>query len=221
MNIRCCYLLVTGLIVLLLGPVQSSAVLIDFDDLPTQVDASEHCADLGPGYLCVDNQYQSLGITFAGPMLYSTPQGSFMGSPPNAVVDWAGPGISIQFAENVRPSYVSFDAWTYFFGGVYAWAYNGADELIDYIEVESDATYPKDGYWTTLEPTNIALSAPEIKRIEIEALYHRRGNLHMDNVYFGSAPPTDVSEPPAAALLMLVSMAMLLKYRRKKLTSNN
>ena len=94
-------------------------------------------------------------------------------------------------------------------GGVYAEAYSESEELIASVQVESDKTFPKDGYWSTLPPTNIAVSAPEISRVEIRGLPGRRGNLHMDNVYFGHGPPATVSEPSTLTLLLLVALAFI------------
>lgn len=213
MNIRLHRLLLLALALLLPGTALAG-VLIDFDDLPYMVDPSDRCADAGPGSTCVTDQYQSLGITFTGLMLYQ-PEALLPPSPPNAVVNWAGPAVGIYFADWAQPDYVSFDAWTTSFGGVFARAYNAADQLVADIHVESEATMEKDGYWSTLAPTNIAVVAQGIQRIEIEALYNRRGNLHMDNIFFGDGPPVTVSEPSTLGLLLIAVLVTLLRLQRQ------
>ena len=102
-------------------------------------------------------------------------------------------------------------------GGVYATAYNDNGDVIADVEVDPGKTLKEDGhwYWSTLGPTNIVVSAPDISRLEIRGLPGRRGNLHMDNVYFGDRPPTDVPEPSMPALLVIAGGCLLLRQTGK------
>lgn len=208
MNINPYRFLLLGLGLLLAGPLPVYGTLIDFDDLPTRIDG-ERCEDWVAGSNCVDVEYQHLGVTFDGTMLYAPTPSAPHASLPNAVVNWSGIRFNLLFADWARPDYVSFDAWTTMMGGVYAEAYNENDELIAEVQVESDRSFPEDGYWSTLPPTSIAVTASDISRVEIRGVPGRRGNLHMDNVYFGDGPPAIVSEPSTAGLLMFVALALL------------
>lgn len=224
-DIRTALLLILRITLFSFIPFQAHSVLIDFNDLPTQVDPSQRCADWVAGSNCVEDQYLDLGVRFEGLMVYE-PVDAFPFTPTassNAVVNWAGPGVRFIFSDDVRPDYVSFDAWTREFGGVYAWAYNSNDELIAEVHVKPINPNPSEPRWPPgsdepdpdyswqypLLPTTISLSAEDIQRVEIEGRYNRRGNLHMDNVYFGDTAPAKVSEPSIPALLVVAGLALL------------
>ncbi|MFC4258553.1 hypothetical protein ACFOZ5_05820 [Marinobacter lacisalsi] len=187
MNIRFNPLFVVGVLLLLAGPVRSYGVLIDFDDLPTQIDPSERCADWFPGSNCVDDQYLHPGVRFEGLMVYS-PAGHYPFTElasGNAVVNWSGVRFNLFFSDWARPDYVSFYAWTRMFGGVFARAYDENGAVIADVQAEPEVAYPDEDHWRyTLPPTHIAISAQDISRVEIQGLPNRRGNLHMDICLF-------------------------------------
>ncbi|MFL1405738.1 hypothetical protein ACJO2E_10410 [Marinobacter sp. M1N3S26] len=223
MNTRTALLLPLRVILFSIISLEANSVLIDFNDLPTQVDPSQRCADWFAGSNCVDDQYLDLGVRFEGLMVYE-PIDAFPFTPTassNAVVNWAGPTVRFIFSDDARPDYVSFDAWTRNLGGVFAWAYNSDDELIAEVHAKPEnpnppdpdnpppIDKPNDDWQYPLSPTTISLTAKDIQWVKVEGRMNRRSNLHMDNVYFGDTPPVDVSEPSMPALLVIMGLALL------------
>ncbi len=182
------YLLIVKLLFVLSGlmwPILSQATLIDFDDLDYYYPEpdEEYDPDANPQNW-VRDQYQHLGVIFEGAFLATQEYSNIdFPSPPRAITDFQGPGINIHFTDEVLPNFISFTLSAFLGDRIFIKAYDKDDVLVD--EVFTDG-------WAGTEETStqywdnqfVSLTAGNIKTVTVDALYLRRGDILLDELFF-------------------------------------
>lgn len=169
-------------------PLPSQATLITFDDLR-------------PG-TAVTTQYEDLGLivrdgVIRGPELGERP----VVSPPNALYDLLGPGLSLQFVGTL-PTTVSMFVTASLEDRIFLTAWSET-EVLD--------TFATEG-WRGLEELStpaiprqpVTLTGPGISHVELAGFYSRRGDINIDDLSFSATP---IGEPPT---LLLAALALVL-----------
>lgn len=183
---------------------EAGATLITFDDL---VPPPEDCE-------CdwtVTDQYLPLGLLVEGGGVGRFGPGPLdpTVSSPNVLTDVFGPSLRLSFV-GVLPSFVSVYVSTSTFGlngSVYLQA-NGPGGFV--ANAVTKGTNPPDFIPEYVPKQFVSFSsATGISTIQLDGTFSRRGEIVIDNLFFGAAPP--VPEPSTylmlgAGLLMLVAM---------------
>ena len=192
----------------------SQATLIDFDDLNYYYPEpdEEYDPDVNQQNWVTD-QYQHLGVLFEGAFLVTQEYSSIdFPSSPFAITDFQGPGFYIHFTDEVLPNFISLYLSAFLGDRIFIMAYDKDDVLVD--EVFTDG-------WAGTEETStpyrdnqlVSLAAGNIKTVAINALYSRRGDILLDNLFFTKSQV--VPDPGTIALISLGLFVMLWKPSRK------
>lgn len=191
------------IILLLLGGTASATTsLIDFDDL-IQAPCDDGCE---PTW--VNNQYASLGVTFIGAGLYNYSEASQIVSQPNAISDFYGPGMSINFTGNL-PTTVQLYVSSFSGYSVAVLTYGADGKPMGGIDTDG---------WRGIEENStpyrdqqlVAFSGAPISKIEILDFSGRRSAAVIDNLQFGNG----ASVPLPASLGLFASALSGLWLRR-------
>jgi hypothetical protein len=176
------------------GALPAHATLITFDD----VSAVPVCEDES-GFSCtpptLTNQYASLGVIFGGG---AAVVGAATPADGNALSDWWGPGLSIQFT-GALPTFVSMEISTLFEQSAYVEIFGTGSYLTTLV---TDGWRGTEENSTPYQPKQlVSFAGAEIATLNIGEFYGRRGTMTLDNLRFEYAP-VDVPEPPMLGLLL-------------------
>lgn len=187
---------------LAMAPVaKATATLITFDDLVRPP---------GPDWMVTD-QYQPLGLLVQGGGVAHYPPDHWdpTVSSPYAVNDWFGPGLTLSFV-GVLPSFVSLYVSNYKDGSVYLQA-GGPGGFAANAVTKGDN--PPDYIPEYVPKQFVSFSSTTgISTISLRGTFDSRGEIVIDNLFFGAAPPV----PEPSTYLMLGAGLLMLAASRKK-----
>ncbi|WP_332674128.1 hypothetical protein [Aromatoleum sp.] len=170
-------------------PLSSHATLITFDDLR-------------PG-TAVTTQYEDQGLIVQGGVIRGPELGERpVVSPPNALYDLFGPGLTLQFVGSL-PTTVSMFVTASLEDRIFLTAWSDT-EVLDSFETEG---------WRGLEELStpaiprqpVTLTGPGISHVELGSFYARRGDINIDDLSFSTTPIGEPSTILLAALGLVVA----------------